>query len=377
MRLLAKLDVQLYSGDELELAAGTDFVIEDEPKWRKKPDVTKRDWRELIIIHDNGPDCLRLTVDSWKKTMAACGLPYSTTDTYRQPQLGTALVTPSKVAESLEPKASYFNIAVGRGVQGRKPYYRTSVNGSAFIPGAEPKDDEVWQGSVGSCFLLSAAAATVVARPPGSAAHSPHPIRELVEDVGLTNSLYRVNYMDGDKRMSQYVSASVPMVEKTEPGQRTEEIVGVGMRATLDPQFAAWPFALEKASISHNKGVISSAPQAMRWLGLGEPEFVPDLTTVPELFQQGRIIVVCGNNHAYYVSAADDDSLTITDQRTTISNRAKVKSAAPGDEEGLWASLATSAILTNPVKVAKIHLPKLTQFTAYHVQPWSNSRSQS
>lgn len=377
MRLLAKLDVQLHSGGERELAAGTDFVIEDEPKWRKKPDLTKRDWRELIIIHDDGPDCLRLTVDSWKEAMAACGLPYSPKDSAAQPRLRTALVNPSNVAESLEPKASYFNISVGLGVQGRAPYYRTSVNGSAFIPGAEPKDDEVWQGSVGSCYLLSAAAGAVVARPAGSAAHSPHPIRELVEDVGSTNSLYRVHYMDGDKPTSQYVSASVPMVEKTEAGQTTEEIVGVGMRATLDPRFAAWPFALEKAFVSHNQGVTSNAPRAMRWLRLGEPEFVSDLTTVPDLFQQGRIIVVCGNNHAYYVSAADDDSVTITDQRTTLSNRAKVKSAVPGDKEGYWASLATSAILPNPVKVAKTHLPKLTQFTAYHVQPWSISRSQS
>jgi hypothetical protein len=72
MRLLTKFEVQLYAGGsqtERELAAHTDLVIEDEPKWRKNPDLARRDWRELIR-DDGSVECLRLTVDSWQRAMA-------------------------------------------------------------------------------------------------------------------------------------------------------------------------------------------------------------------------------------------------------------------------------------------------------------------
>jgi hypothetical protein len=299
-------------GTSRVLPRDTDLTIQDLPRYSVPvPLPSKLTYREAFIVTSkNEVEALKLTIASQKDAL----------DKIADPK--------TKIATSAEPTPADFNMIIvksGQSQTDRVLAYR-SISAPAFHRGVAPKHTDVVQGTVGSCYLLAAAAASVVPHGTAGDRWRPLPLTTIIKPLGVTNSMYEVTFVGDAGPFALYISSSVP-VDAAD--------TGVGMAGAVPKlvtdvkrELVAWPALLEKAWVQWKKSVSSSIDIAMKGLGLSEVSLISDLSSIPDLFAQGWAIALAGNNHAYYVAAAADNQVTIMDQRTAPENRTLEKARA-------------------------------------------------
>lgn len=312
VQVLSDTDPDTAPGTPRVLPAGTEIVLEAAPASRRPlPDAAalqgKKTFELVILPAGDGdqPEVLRLTRASWS---AARSL---------------------DVAADAEPELKSFNGSLnGITGAGRKLAYGW-LNAAGFR--AAPSPDDVVQGASGSCFVLSVAAASVIAHPNVHGWHA-HPWQQVITPVGRTNSLYKVIFRRDGQPHVLYVSAAVPFFAGDPFMAGANADIAAGNNLALP----AWPAILEKAWIQFTGDFFGDPESVMRAVGMSEVAGAHDATQIPGLFAQGRAIVVKGNRHGYYVSAAVGQQVTVVDQRTPPANRAAGNAVAVTRADANW-----------------------------------------
>ena len=329
MRAVLQQDVglELADGGVRTLSSGT-VVIYEEPDGgvpTPSPGGVPKSYRELAVIAKD-----RSLVEVLKIKPAS-------------------LAAVQKVVRGVEPPLKNFKDASEMNSPTGLTY--VPLRAPAFVAGTAPAHTDVYQGSVGTCHLLSSAAASLVATPP-------HSLRSVIVPVGESATLYRVNAVKNSQAFSFHISSQVPVAEP---------VAGIVKLLKAQGGPAAWSALLEKAFVQADGGVATKPDECMRWLGLSDVSVVNDLSTLPGLFSQGYAIALSANNHAYYVLAASEGYITIVDPRTHPLARLP-RFATDGDVSSVYFSDG-ARIWLKPLRVSVSELQRLGTFTGYVGRP--------